>query len=149
MREPFLRNPGWRSFAGPVAIAFAAVLPLTRPAWAQGRPEPVLATGPAAAAGYPSLLPAGIEEPGWAEQAAPVRAFGDSRDHRWEGLVLGAIGVGLVGAVMADALCTPDSASDGCTGPVIGTGLVSAVVGGVLGGFIGSAIPKRTAAGES
>jgi hypothetical protein len=79
-----------------------------------------------------------------ASDARPeLRVFGDSRDHRWEGLAIGASVFAIVGILMADALCTPDSGTDNCTGPVIGAGLVSAVVGGVLGGFIGSAIPKR------
>ena len=148
MRRTSIRTLRWQIRAGRVAIACAAFLPLTRTAGAQESPEPVLATGPAAAAALQSLRPARIEEPGWTEEAAPIRAFGDSRDHRWEGLAIGAISVGLVGVVMADALCTPDSGTDSCAGPVIGTGVVGALIGGVIGGMVGLGIPKRTAAGE-
>ena len=72
-----------------------------------------------------------------------LRVFGDSRDHRWEGLAIGASVFGILGILMADALCNADSTSESCAGGVIMSGVVGAVVGGVLGGFIGSAIPKR------
>jgi hypothetical protein len=71
-----------------------------------------------------------------------ARLFGNPRDHRWEGLAIGAGVVGILGIVLADGLCTPDSGTDSCTGPVILTGLVGAVMGGVVGGLIGSTIPK-------
>ncbi len=91
----------------------------------------------------PAAVSSRLYEVPVADTRPGLRVFGDSRDHRWEGLAIGASVFGIVGVLMADALCTPDSGTDSCTGPVIGAGAVGALVGGVIGGFIGSAIPKR------
>lgn len=116
-----------------LAPAVALALCLSIPAGAAAQTS-VLGPTPAAVALHAplSLTPGSLE---------PL-AIGDARDHRWEGLAIGAAVAGIAGILMADALCTPDSGTDSCLGPVLGSGLVGAVVGGVLGGLIGSAIPK-------
>jgi len=62
-----------------------------------------------------------------------------ARDHRWEGLGIGAGVVGLLGAIVLHGTC---EANESCTGPTIGGFAMGAVVGGVVGGLIGAQIPK-------
>ena len=71
--------------------------------------------------------------------------FRSAKDHRWEGLAVGAIALGAVGAILGNRLCADNNSAgaSGCLGSTVGVGLVGATVGGVFGIFIGSAIPKR------
>lgn len=69
-------------------------------------------------------------------------AFSQGADYRWELGIAGAALLGLAGLVAANAACSPDTTSDSCVGPVIGTAAVGSLVGGVLGLFIGAGIEK-------
>lgn len=71
-------------------------------------------------------------------------ALGRRADYRWEFGIAGAALLGIAGAVSANAACNPDTTSGSCVGPVVGTGAVGALVGGVAGLFIGAGIDKRT-----
>jgi hypothetical protein len=63
-------------------------------------------------------------------------------DYRWEGLAIGA-GAGAVAfALLGAAVCGQSDSGGGCTGPILGLGLIGALAGGVTGGLIGGAIPK-------
>ena len=62
------------------------------------------------------------------------------RDHRWEGIVLGGLLVGLGGALLGNSLC---EAEEDCTRPTVGIGLIGATLGVVVGGIVGSTIPKE------
>lgn len=70
--------------------------------------------------------------------------LGQSADYRWELGIAGAALLGLAGLVAANAACTPDTTSDSCVGPVVGTAAVGSLVGGVIGLFIGAGIEKST-----
>jgi hypothetical protein len=65
-------------------------------------------------------------------------------DHRYEGLavgaVLGAVGGGLLGAVVC---AQADDANQDCTKATIGVGLVGGGLGGLLGLLIGAQFPKE------
>lgn len=65
-------------------------------------------------------------------------------DYRWEFGIAGAALLGLAGAVAASAACNPDTASGSCVGPVVGTGAVGALVGGVIGLFVGAGVERRS-----
>ena len=67
-----------------------------------------------------------------------------AKDHRWEGLAIGAGVLGLTAAVLRASACGRDDAAtrDNCVGPTVVWGLMGATVGAVVGGLIGSAIPK-------
>jgi hypothetical protein len=74
-----------------------------------------------------------------------------ARDHRWEGMAIGA-GAGALGFVLLGAaLCGQSEGSEGdnCTLTLVRAGLLGAVVGGITGGLIGGAIPKEAAADSS
>jgi len=60
-------------------------------------------------------------------------------DYRWEGLAIGAVAVGALGAIALSETC---EGSGGCVGSTIGGALIGALVGGVTGGLIGGLIPK-------
>lgn len=71
-------------------------------------------------------------------------AMGNSaRDHRWEGAAVGAAGLGLALLALTAGLCNSDSGTRSCTYPIVGATITGAVVGGTLGLFIGSAVPKE------
>lgn len=123
------RRSRWRA-----GLLLLALMPSAGPLAAQAGPISKV-IGPTPAAVSPMLRTELVQEHG-------PHLVDKARDHRWEGLAIGASVAGILGVVLADGLCTPDSGTDSCTGPVILTGVVGAVVGGVLGGLIGSAIPK-------
>jgi len=125
---------GWR--LGWLVVGLLGVM-ASGPASAQA-PERGRVIGPT-----PAAVSSRLYEVPIADTRPGLRVFGDSRDHRWEGLAIGASVLGIMGILMADALCTPDSGTDSCAGPMIGAGAVGALMGGIIGGFIGSAIPKR------
>ena len=114
-----------RSLLVAIALAAAASVPLAgqRLANAYPRWEPELTSrAPAKAAGL----------------------FGKAPDHRWEGLVVGAAFVGLLGASLGDGFCGYDGigARPNCVWPTIKGFLFGATLGGVTGGLLGSLIPK-------
>lgn len=62
-------------------------------------------------------------------------------DHRWEGLLIGAlVGGALVGGLRY-GLCA-DSGNGSCTAPVIAWALGGMTIGGVTGVFLGSAASR-------
>jgi hypothetical protein len=61
------------------------------------------------------------------------------------GAGVGALAFGLLGA----ALCSQSESDSGCTGILIGTGLLGAFCGGIAGGLIGGSIPKEEPADSS
>ena len=67
-----------------------------------------------------------------------------AKDHRWEGVAIGAGALGLTAAVLRASACGRDDSAtrDSCLGPTAIWGLMGATVGAVVGGLIGSAIPK-------
>ena len=65
-----------------------------------------------------------------------------SNDYRWELGIAGAALFGIAGLVAANAACSPDTTSDSCVGPVVGTAAVGSLIGGVIGLFIGAGIEK-------
>jgi hypothetical protein len=81
------------------------------------------------------------------ESRAPAPAdglFPKAPDHRWEGLVVGAAFVGLLGASLGGGFCGYDGigARPNCVWPTIKGFLFGATLGGVTGGLLGSLIPK-------
>jgi hypothetical protein len=64
-------------------------------------------------------------------------------DHRWEGMAIGALSLGLLGAIAGSQLChVSDSSNQHCTRTAVELGLLGAFVGGITGGLIGGTIPK-------
>lgn len=64
-------------------------------------------------------------------------------DHRWEGAIIGASGLGLALLALTAGLCNSDSGTRSCTYPIVVATVTGAVVGGTIGLFIGSAAPKE------
>lgn len=71
--------------------------------------------------------------------------FGNPTDYRWEGVIIGATAMGILGGVAGALLCSEESNnySSECLGPTLGWTLMGATVGGVTGGLLGSLFPKR------
>lgn len=65
-------------------------------------------------------------------------------DHRWEGAAIGAVGLGLPLLLLTAGLCNSDSGTRNCTYPVVLGTLSGVLIGGTVGLFIGSGIPKKT-----
>ena len=77
--------------------------------------------------------------------AAPAAlAFGHPADYRWEGLLIGAIGLGAFGAYVGNEFCSfsENRASNNCMLPTLEGLLLGAIVGGVTGGLIGGLFPR-------
>ena len=90
-----------------------------------------------------------LAEPWSAEPATrTVAVFGHPDDYRWEGMIVGGIGGGVLGFWFAHQLCGIDDSGDprNCvlTG-LLGFLLVGAT-GSVAGGLIGGLIPKENPA---
>lgn len=62
-------------------------------------------------------------------------------DHRWDGIILGGVGLGLGGMLVGSQLC---EAREDCSGTTVLFGLLGATVGSVIGGFIGASVPKHS-----
>lgn len=117
---------------------------------AQGPASPRLAP-PEAAHGvatslYPAPRGARTEGPLAAERAA-IRAAA-RRSYWLEGAIAGGVVFGAAGAVVAAGFCAADdraggAAYGGCTDEIVGGGLLSAALGSVLGGLVGSRIHKH------
>ncbi len=64
-------------------------------------------------------------------------------DHRWEGAIIGGVTLGLLASMMSHGLCTQGGDSfSSCLDTTILALAVGAVPGLVVGGMLGSAIPK-------
>ena len=89
-----------------------------------------------------------LAEP-WSEASvtrAATAVFGHPDDYRWEGLVLGGVVVGVLGAAVASGFCgDPDagSGSQNCVVQGFLGFLVGATAGGVVGGMIGTIFKKE------
>lgn len=74
-------------------------------------------------------------------------AAGGARDYRWEGVIVGSIAVGISAAVVQVGMCHDSELSSdrhACFGlKTLGALAFGGTIGAVLGGFIGSAIPKH------
>ena len=88
-----------------------------------------------------------LSEP-FAESAAPsvaVVAFGHPDDYRWEGALVGGIGLGLFSSWFAVGWCTYENPSPGWD--CIAGGFLGLIVGGAIGagvgGLVGGLIPKE------
>src|SRR5512142_3083385 len=67
-------------------------------------------------------------------------------DYRWEGLITGAIILGVGGAFLGSRLCQlSDSTDKHCFRTTVELGLLGAFGGGIIGGVIGGMIPKAPA----
>ena len=73
--------------------------------------------------------------------SSPARPKAPVLDHRWQGMIVGAIVFGALGASFTGAVCK-GSDSGGCGSMALRGGLIGAFGGGILGGLIGGAIPK-------
>jgi hypothetical protein len=65
------------------------------------------------------------------------------KDHRWEGGAMGAFVFGALGYRYARATCNGDSGTGSCLGYHIGRTVIATAIGGIMGLFIGSSIPKE------
>ena len=74
----------------------------------------------------------------------PARLFPPAPDYRWEGLVVGGVIVGVLGARLSAGFCGYDDsgAKENCTWQTIEGFAIGATVGSVVGGLLGSLIPK-------
>jgi hypothetical protein len=133
-----VHNAPWLLLALVFAVSVEA--PLRDPLAAQ-LPEQRLTVPPAVGRILPGL---DSRKPQWFQASQHLAdSTREHSDHRWEGGAIGALGLGTLALAVAAAGCNdPDSGATSCTGPVIGSFLVGAVVGGVTGLFIGSSIPK-------
>ncbi len=80
--------------------------------------------------------------------AAPTSttlAFGHPDDYRWEGVLVGSIAVGLLGAILGNGLCHFDNPDPpgGCVVPTLLGLLFGGATGAGVGGWIGGLIPKN------
>ena len=80
---------------------------------------------------------------------APVRSavmsglFAPAPDHRWEGLVIGAVSLGASAAYIGGHYCRlSDSATKHCVRTAIQLGALGGFAGGIIGGLVGGMIPK-------
>jgi hypothetical protein len=91
---------------------------------------------------------AGEFERGSAPDIERVAAAGDSRDYRYEGLVVGGLAIGAFGAWVGSQItlaCPIESGSECGTdklGTAVALGLVGAAIGGGLGYLVGRLSPK-------
>jgi len=76
-------------------------------------------------------------------RVAPPLVVSTARDHRWEGLIIGALVGGAVVGAFRYGFCS-DSGNGSCAGPVIVWTLGGMTIGAVTGGLIGSEIPKAS-----
>lgn len=81
----------------------------------------------------------------------PGPLFPAAPDHRWEGVVIGGLGLGLFGLTVASSFCgdRDSGRSGGCLLPTVEGFLIGATIGTVVGGIIGGAIPKHRAPTDS
>ena len=70
-------------------------------------------------------------------------AFAAQQDHRWEGLWIGAAAGGSLVGFIVHSMCSASDSDKSCFLPTVGGALMGATAGGVTGGLIGRALPKR------
>jgi hypothetical protein len=93
----------------------------------------------------PFLTSAAQFDPGPAPHA-PSPPFGHPADHRTEGMIAGAILIGIPTTILAFAFCSDtDSGGGNCLTGGVGVSLAGFLLGGLTGALIGSAIPKAQA----
>lgn len=69
--------------------------------------------------------------------------FPKAPDYRWEGLVAGAVVLGVGAAFLGSRLCQlSDTGEPHCFRATVELGLLGAFGGGIIGGVIGGMIPK-------
>jgi hypothetical protein len=81
--------------------------------------------------------------PGPSRRSQEVLAFGNPKDHRWEGLLVGAVTLGLLSGVTVVYWCNHADTHYSCVYPTIAATVGGATLGAVIGGFIGTAMPKH------
>ena len=80
------------------------------------------------------------------DAAAPILAFGHPADYRTEGIIAGAVLIGVPTAILAFSLCADtDSGGGNCLTGGVGVSLLGFALGGLTGALIGGAIPKAKA----
>lgn len=75
------------------------------------------------------------------------RPFGDSRDYRWEGVLVGGVGLGLAGGIGAAVWCSREGTSHNCVAATVLSAAFFGTIGSVVGGLIGSSISKGQPSG--
>lgn len=73
--------------------------------------------------------------------AALASSFRSPRDYRWEGALIGGLSLGVGMSLVGLGVCS-DLGGDGCLVQTLGFGLMGATVGVVVGGLVGSLVPK-------
>lgn len=69
--------------------------------------------------------------------------FPKAPDYRWEGLVIGAVVLGVSAAYLGSRLCQlSDTGEPHCFRTTVELGLLGAFGGGIIGGVIGGMMPK-------
>lgn len=76
---------------------------------------------------------------------AALARFGHPDDHRWEGALVGAIAVGVLGAIVGYGMCHFDNPDPpgGCVLPTFFGLVIGVASGGGAGGLVGGLIPKE------
>lgn len=77
-----------------------------------------------------------------APSAAPMNLV-SRENYSIEGAVIGGAAAGILVGAMTHDLCGQESSSAHCTLRTLGGGLVGALMGCVVGGLLGSFIPRR------
>ena len=104
-----------------------------------GVPAPLEAQG--ARIGGPSMISLFQVEPIELDWTRPS-IWSGTADYAVEGGIAGAAVLGLLGLTFAASACDSDNTNDSCLYTIVGTTLVTGLVGGVIGLFVGSAIEK-------
>ena len=87
-----------------------------------------------------------IDRPALGQRAPTPPLVPPAPDHRWEGMAIGALSLGLIGAIAGSQLChVSDSSNQHCARTAVELGLLGVFAGGITGGLIGGTIPKAAA----
>jgi hypothetical protein len=105
--------------------------------------------GPSAEPGFQSWspeLPIGLSSSQDAKPYADATASlstSRSRDHRWEGAIIGGAATAVAFGIVLHALCSSTDSGGGCFGDSLKAGALGAALGGLTGALIGGSIPRR------